>query len=388
MSFIGILGLIGGICVGLLILVILVVIHELGHAIAARRNGVVVEEFGIGFPPRAWSKKLKNGVLFSINWLPLGGFVKLQGENDAASKKGDYGAASMWAKTKILLAGVTINWIAAAVILTILAITGLPKVLDNQFQVPGDTTTITKPVTIGFVSHNSPAQKSGLRAKDELISINNQHVSSSEDLFQLTKKYSGQEVKVVYRHDGKQSSVKIHLNSSDKNNEGYLGVSSIQQVIQKSTWSAPIVGIGTTAQFTGVTLKGLGNLVVELAQGLTSKFSSNQATRSQGNKDLQAAGASVAGPIGILGIIFPAAVASAPTSLLLLTAIISLTLALINVLPIPALDGGRLFVTLIFKGLKKPLTKEKEEKIHGTGFAFLMILVLVVTVADVSKLFH
>ncbi len=81
--------LIFGIIIGLLTLVILVVVHELGHAIVAKRNGVVVEEFGIGFPPKAWAKKLKNGVLFSINWLPLGGFVKLQGEHDEASGKGD-----------------------------------------------------------------------------------------------------------------------------------------------------------------------------------------------------------------------------------------------------------------------------------------------------------
>src|SRR4051812_9745638 len=107
--------LVFGIILGLLILVFLVVVHELGHAIVARRNGVVVEEFGIGFPPRAAAKKLKNGVLLTLNWLPLGGFVKLQGEHDAADKKGDYGATSFWQKTRILLAGVMINWIAAAV---------------------------------------------------------------------------------------------------------------------------------------------------------------------------------------------------------------------------------------------------------------------------------
>src|SRR5580765_5293565 len=83
-----------GVVSGLLVLVFLVTVHELGHALAARRNGVVVEEFGVGFPPRAWGKKLKNGVLFTLNWLPLGGFVKLKGEHDSASKKGDYGAAT------------------------------------------------------------------------------------------------------------------------------------------------------------------------------------------------------------------------------------------------------------------------------------------------------
>src|SRR5690606_35259252 len=107
-----------GVVTGLLILVFLVVLHELGHAIVARRNGVVVEEFGIGFPPRAWKRKLKNGILFTLNWLPLGGFVKLQGEYDSADKKGDYGAASFWQKTKIILAGVLINWLIAAILLS------------------------------------------------------------------------------------------------------------------------------------------------------------------------------------------------------------------------------------------------------------------------------
>ena len=148
--------LIGQIFVGLLLLTVLVVIHELGHAIAARRNGVVVEEFGVGFPPRAWARKLSKkaplklhqlGTL-SINWLPLGGFVKLQGESDDASNKGDYGAASLWAKTKILLAGVTMNWITAIVLFTIVALAGFPKIVPDQFHIPSDTVVTTKPLTV------------------------------------------------------------------------------------------------------------------------------------------------------------------------------------------------------------------------------------------------
>src|SRR4051812_13198899 len=103
-----------GIAIGLVILVFLVAVHEFGHAFAAKKNGVGVDEFGIGFPPRAWARKLKNGTVFTLNWLPLGGFVKLQGEYDAADKKGDYGAASYFQKTQILLAGVAVNWIVAA----------------------------------------------------------------------------------------------------------------------------------------------------------------------------------------------------------------------------------------------------------------------------------
>ena len=121
-----------GILLGLLVLVVLVVLHELGHAIVAKRNGVVVEEFGIGFPPRGWSRKLKNGVLFSLNWLPLGGFVKLKGEYDSAKGKGTYGQASYWIKTKILLAGVAINWITAALLFAVISLWGLPKILPDQ----------------------------------------------------------------------------------------------------------------------------------------------------------------------------------------------------------------------------------------------------------------
>ena len=119
-----------GAILGVIVLTILVVIHELGHALVAKRYGVVVEEFGIGFPPKAWGKTIPKSVLgknvhFSVNWLPLGGFVKLQGEHDADTKKGDYGAATFWQKTQILLAGVAMNWVAAALVFSVLATVGM-----------------------------------------------------------------------------------------------------------------------------------------------------------------------------------------------------------------------------------------------------------------------
>jgi regulator of sigma E protease len=121
--------------------------------------------------------------------------------------------------------------------------------------------------------------------------------------------------------------------------------------------------------------------------GIFLQFSPNETTRDQANANLQEVSESVAGPVGILGTIFPQAEKAGLTQIVFLTAIISLTLAVMNALPIPALDGGRWFVTALFKLLKKPLTKEREEKIQTTGFLILIGLVVLVTIADVTKLF-
>jgi len=370
---------------GLLILVFLVVVHELGHAIASRRNGVVVEEFGIGFPPRAWSKKLKNGVLFSLNWLPVGGFVKLQGEHDAASKKGDYGAATFWQKTKILLAGVFINWLVAAVLLTILAWVGLPKVIPNQFAVASDTSTVKEPVELVSIVKNSPAERAGLKAGDRIIRFAGEPVAVLDSLGQQSAANKGKTVEIIYDRRNVEHSTQATLRTDGA--EGYLGVTSAQRQYMRTSWSAPIVGVVLTGQLTVATLQGLGGLVGNLAQGLVLQFSPDHATQKQAHTALTTAGNSVAGPIGILGTIFPAAEQAGLGQVVLLTAVISLTLAVMNVLPIPALDGGRWFTMAIFRIIKKPLTKEREEAIQATGFMVLMALIVIVTVVDVSKLF-
>lgn len=376
--------LIFGIIVGLVVLVALVVLHELGHAIVARRNGVVVEEFGIGFPPKAWAKKLKNGVVFTLNWLPLGGFVKLQGEHDAATKKGDYGAATFWQKTKILFAGVVINWLTAVILLTILAIVGLPKIIPNQFTVPGDTTIVSTPVQLGSLTDGYPAEKAGLQSGDKIVSFAGEPIESTQELIDVSKANKGNTVAVVYQRDGRESTTEVALRNADS---AVFGATLGQQDSIKATWSAPIVGVVTTAQFTWVTLQGLGDLASNFFMGLVGQLSANQATREQATEKLDTAGASVAGPVGILGVIFPAASEAGLTQVIFLAAIISLTLAVMNALPIPALDGGRWFVTALYRVLKKPLTKEAEERIHGTGFMVLMLLIVVITVADVIKLF-
>lgn len=380
-------GTVAGIILGLIILVILVVVHELGHAIAARRNGVVVEEFGIGFPPRAWAKKLKNGILFTLNWLPLGGFVKLQGEYDSADKKGDYGAASYGQKTKILLAGVMMNWVVAALLFTVLAWTGLPKILPNQFSVQGDTTIITQPVEVATVSKGSPAEQAGLKVGDQIVRFAGESVATPTSLVEKTKEKQGETVVIIYSRGGVEYTTKATLRDANDSKQGYLGIGPSQREQIRATWSAPVVGVATTVHFTVVTLQGIGDLLVNTVHGIIMQLNPDKAVREQASQDLKQAGDSVAGPIGILGTIFPAASAAGPTQLLFLTAIISLTLAVMNILPIPALDGGRWFVMTIFRLRKKPLTKEREEKVQGTGFMILMALVLIITVLDVTKLF-
>lgn len=378
------------IIIGLLILVFLVVVHELGHAIAARRNGVVVEEFGIGFPPRAWSKKLKNGVLFTLNWLPLGGFVKLQGENDAATHKGDYGAATFWTKTKILLAGVVINWLVAVVVFTGLALTsGIPKfegIIQNQFSVASDTKTVVGPIQVAQVVKGSPAERAGLKIGDELIRIDKQDVRTSADVTAITNHDKGKTVEIIYRRGDVTRNVLANLRSDNKDGNGYLGIGTGQRTTLKSTWSAPIVGVTITYQLTEATLKSLGQTVSTFVTGIIDKLNPvDSQARDRGGKKIQEVSQSVAGPIGILGIIFPTAREAGLSSLLLITAIISLTLAVMNTLPIPGLDGGRWFLTALFKVLRRPLTKEIEERVNSIGFLVLMGLIVLVTISDVGK---
>lgn len=371
---------------GLLILMFLVVIHELGHAIVAKRNGVNVKEFGIGFPPRFASIVLKNKILLSVNWLPLGGFVKLQGENDAANKKGDYGAASLWVKTKILLAGVGMNWLFAMFAFTLLAVIGMPKVIPNQFTVASDTKEVQTPLKVTFVSQGSPAEKIGLKVNDRILTVADKKIMQPDDLVGITDQNQGKRVEVKYLRDGQTFAVYVQLRYKPHAEKGVLGVATSSQTVRYSTWSAPIVGVGTTAQFSVMTLQGLGDLIGKLSSGIASQLSGDKAAREKGSQEISAAGNSVGGPLSIVGVFFPAAQNAGTSTLLFLTAIISLTLAVMNILPIPALDGGRLFLTLLFRAIKKPLTKDLEDSIVGYSFMALMGLVVIITIADVFKI--
>lgn len=386
--------LIFGIIIGLISLTFLVALHELGHALAAKKNGVKLKEYAIGFPPRIRSFKAKTdkvlpkGTKISIGAIPLGGFVRLQGEHDSDSKKGDYGAASFWGKTQILFAGVAMNWLVAFVVFTILAIFGMPKLLPNQFYLSSDVKLSGGGVQVSAISKDSPAEKAGLNKNDTLLEFNGQKVENSTKIRQDLKNNAGKTVSLKISRNGKEISKSVKLN--EKGDNGFLGA-VLSDGMQKihSTWSAPIVGLGTTVQFTGETFKGVGELFVNFFGGIFEKVISNSDSQKNANTQLSKAGESVSGPVMVIGGIFPNIVSMGMDMILMLTAIISISLACMNVLPIPALDGGRWFMTFIFRVLlKKPLPKETEENINGWSFLALMGLSVLIIVLDFTKIFR
>ncbi len=370
---------------GFICILLLVIAHEAGHFFAARKSGVEVEEFGVGFPPKAKSLGRKNGTEYTLNWLPLGGFVKLKGEHDADTEPGSFGAARLRDKVKIMVAGVLVNFLIAYILFTVIAAIGMPELVDNQFNVASDTHVTKQQVLAGLVAAESPAEKAGMQNNDQIVSITDADcryckdnvlpITKSDQLNTATKSLAGKNVIVVINRDGQNIELNTSLLDEKTVSEskltdepkGYLGVVPTEFQTNRSTWSAPIVGAGITIQFTELTFKGLWNIFAGLIQG-----------------DTTTAKEQVSGVVGV-GYIFSYSSFLGPIFTMMIVAVISLSLAIMNLLPIPALDGGRLFVTLLYRALKRPLTQETEERIHGTGFALLMILFVLITILDVQK---
>lgn len=391
-----------GIILGIIILMLLVIAHELGHFIMARKNGVKVNEFGIGFPPRAiawikkgdkWTKlpksewnKPQDSLVLSLNYLPIGGFCAMDGESDADKRKGTFGAASFWGKTKILFGGVLMNWLVAVIILTILAFTGMPQFINNQFYLENDAHVTGDGITISEVMPNSPAAKAGMQTGDKLIALDGKSVITPTEVTNYGTEHAGTTGNYTILRNGEEITLQPQLNPRDS--EYVLGVAMTSgQTFIRSTWSAPIVGIGTTLQLTGETFRSLGDLVWNLVSGVVRQFSPDSAIREAGQNALQTAGDSVSGPVGIIGVIFPAFADAGPTNLAFLAALISISLACMNVLPIPALDGGRWLLIAIYRLRRKTLTKETEERIVSRAMAALLILIAVISVLDIARFF-
>lgn len=381
---------------GVILFIGLVVVHEFGHFVMARRNGVEVEEFGIFFPPRLYKRKMKAGWNFTINALPLGGFVKLKGEHDSDTTEGSFGAASLSAKTKIMAAGVVMNLLTALFLLTFLALVGMPKLIDNQYTVKSDTTLVSRSTLIADVNPGSPAQKAGLKTQDEITALrlpgySPVPITDAKSLPSITKDFAGETVDVFYIRDGHESQARLTLLTKDEvtksqttnNPKGYLGIIPTDLIVQRSTWSAPIVAVGLSAQITALTFEGLGHAVSGLGSLIAGAVTGNSTARQNGQTT---ASSQVSGPVGIFVILKNGSLLGF-RYMIMIIAIISLTLAIMNVLPIPALDGGRLWLTLISRAFKRPLSQRSEEIINASGFIVLISLIVLVTIVDVKRFF-
>lgn len=391
-----------GVLIGIIILMLLVIAHELGHFIMARKNGVKVNEFGIGFPPRAIAWIKKNGkwtrlpksewqkpqdsLILSLNYLPIGGFCAMDGESDSDRRKGTFGAANFWGKTKILFGGVLMNWLVAAIILTILAFTGMPQFINNQFYLENDAQITGEGITIAEVLPDSPAAKVGMQSGDKLIAIDNKLITLPTEVTDYGTSHAGNTGKYTILRGEEEIVLEPKLNPAGS--EYALGISMTSgQTFIRSTWSAPIVGVGTTLQLTGETFRSLGELVWNLVSGVVQQFSFNSEVREAGQSALQSAGDSVSGPVGIIGVIFPAFAESGLTNLAFLAALVSVSLACMNILPIPALDGGRWLLIAIYRLRRKTLTKETEERIVSRAMMVLLMLIAIISILDITRFF-
>lgn len=396
---------------GLLLFIGLVVAHELGHFMVARRNGVEAEEFGIGFPPRFWKRRIKSkrgDFDFTLNALPLGGFVKLKGEHDEDSGPGSFGAANLKVKAKIMLAGVAVNLLIAILLFTFIALVGMPKLItkdsgsslinEEQFSIRSDEHPVKRQLLVAQVSKDAPADKAGLRALDELVAIGEKGgaltpVGNMSVFPSQTKALAGKTVTIQFKRDGvvqqtttqllSDAEVAASKNAQGVPTKGYLGISPSAYEVNRYTWSAPIVAVGLTGQITKLTFQALGDALVGLGRTIAGIATFNTAQRSDGQAQ---ASEQVSGPLGIF-FVLKAGAQQGVVMVLFIIALISLTLAIMNVLPIPALDGGRLFLLLGFRLFRKPLSQKVEETVVGASFAVLMVLFLLITVVDVKRFF-
>lgn len=357
------------IVVFILILSVLVLVHELGHFLVAKKLGVKVEEFGFGFPPRVYGKKVGE-TIYSINLLPIGGFVKLYGEDEAGggkiqikSKKSNlknvnrtFFARPVWQRALIVVAGVVMNFLLASAIISYLfAVVGV--------QVPGHT------VVISDVVRGAPAASAGLKPGDVFVSVNGKAVTVPGNVISIAQKNLGKQLDVVVKEkNGQTKEVFITPRRTFPSNQGPMGVAiSASYTIVKYPWyQAPFVGTWEAVKESGLIVQGIGTTLVQVFVQKTVP-------------------AGVAGPVGIAELTGQF-VKIGPDAVLSLVALLSLNLAVLNVLPVPALDGGRLFFILLEGITRRKMHSQFEAYVHNIGMIILLGLILLITLHDVMRL--
>lgn len=348
-------------------LLTLVVVHEFGHFLMAKKFGIKVLEFGFGIPPKIWGKKIGE-TLYSLNALPLGGFVRLMGEGDdgKAISERDFRAKPVGKRIIVVVAGVTMNLLLAWIIFYLV-------IFYQNFKIIYPT--IEPAVFIGALQQSFPAQNAGVKIGDKLLKIDGKDIKNFDDARKFIQEKNGAPVNLTLADiDGNNTKV---INITPKKGEsGYL-IGVVFSPFAIKTYNSPtekiFSGISYSLDLTRYTYLGLGKTISDLISGNYGKVSQ-----------------SVAGPVGLAQMsngILSEGVKSAPTYLWFV-GIISLTLAIFNVLPIPALDGGRLLFLAVEAIFKKKVREDIEKWVHQIGFAILLTLALLITYSDISKLIH
>jgi regulator of sigma E protease len=349
----------------IILLGVLVLIHEFGHFYVARRFGVRVEEFAFGFPPRIASIT-KNGVRYALNLIPIGGYVKIYGEGgDDRNDPESFSSRPVWQRAAIIVAGVAMNFALAWVLFSLGHGIGLPTILD-------DDATGSGAVTIVGVAPGSPAESAGVRFGDAITKVEASDgeiaVARIDDVQAFVSDHHGKEITIEFQRGRETLSVRAVPRSSPPEGEGALGIAMARMgVVRSPWWRAPYDGAKTTLSATLAIVNALGTTVRDLfAEGTVS--------------------ADVSGPVGVfvfanetrqLGLIY----------LLELAGVFSINLALLNILPIPALDGGRVLFLALEKVRGVRINERVEQAIHTVGFVALLLLMAAITYRDIVRFF-
>ncbi len=347
-----------------LVMGVIVFVHELGHFLVAKRNNIVVEEFGFGCPPRVIKLFERDGTIYSINAIPFGGFCRMRGEDDP-SLTGSFASASKRARAATLIAGPAMNFLFAFILFAALALTqGVPDASR-----PG--------AIVNSIVPGSPAEMAGLQVGDRIVAVNKQPVASARELQELTKASLGAPTSyTLVRVDPSTGAAQtIELTMTPRANppagQGALGISIEQAIRPAKVWEAASTGAQSVGQIIYMTFAIPANLIRE-------------------GKPLADAG--FMGPVGIAvttgEVVREARDSRAPEMLIYFMALLSAALGLTNLLPLPALDGGRLLFIGVEAIRGKRIEPAQEGMVHLIGFGLLLLLVGLLTVKEIGSLIN